>query len=98
VRCRSIFSPPGWSAGLASEPSGATPCNSSKRVGALVSVTAELEVREMLRAARLRLALKPTFAEGLWAVSSRLTLRDDRSYYTLAGPAVLPAQLPIAAL
>src|SRR6266849_9223765 len=50
--------------------------------------TAELEIREMLRAAWLRPPLKPSFAERLWAVSSRLIRKDDRSYCTLAGPAV----------
>src|SRR6266446_4996006 len=50
--------------------------------------TAELEIREMLRAAWLRPPLKPSFAERLWAVSSRVIRKDDRSHYTLAGPAV----------
>src|SRR5258708_28129752 len=39
----------------------------------------------MLRAAWLQPPLKPSFAERLWAVSSRVIRKDDRSYYTLAG-------------
>src|SRR5258705_876677 len=44
--------------------------------------TAELEIREMLRAAWLRPPLRPSFAERVWAVSSHVIRKDDRSYYT----------------